>query len=96
MVSDTTIEGFVLITVPKNIPIVIEKLDRDPNATQYIEEMMLLFGNADIFAKIKVPTIEVLHNLVIETIQKMPEVATTQTFIISPRSRTGITQRVNE
>ena len=96
MVSDTTIEGFILITVPKNIPAVIEKLDRDPIATQYIEEMALLFGGADIFAKIKVPSVEALHNLVIETIQKMPEVATTQTYIISPKAKTGITQRVND
>lgn len=94
--SDTTIEGFVLITVPKNIPSVMKQLETHPTAKKYIEEMALLFGGADIYAKIKIPSVEVLHTLVIEIIQEIPEVATTQTFIIDPKAKIGINKRFSD
>jgi DNA-binding Lrp family transcriptional regulator len=94
MTSDTTIEGFVLITVPKNVPAVMRMLEAHPTARKYIEEMALLFGGADIYARIKIPSIDVLHTLVIEIIQEIPEVATTQTFIIDPKAKMGINRRI--
>jgi hypothetical protein len=94
MASETSIEGFILITVPKNIPGVMKTLEAHPTARKYIEEMALLFGGADIFARIKVPSVDVLHTLVIEIIQELPEVNATQTFIIDPRAKIGINQRI--
>jgi DNA-binding Lrp family transcriptional regulator len=94
MASDTSIEGFILITVPKNIPTVMKMLEAHPTAQKYIEELALLFGGADIFARIKVPSVDVLHTLVIEIIQEIPEVTATQTFIIDPKAKIGINRRI--
>jgi DNA-binding Lrp family transcriptional regulator len=83
MVSRSVISAFVLITVPANRSgDVVERLMED--FPEFVTEAAAVYGEADVIAKVETPSIEQLHQLVMEKIQNLPQVAVTRTFIIIP------------
>jgi DNA-binding Lrp family transcriptional regulator len=87
MVNRNMIEAYVLVAVVKNIPEVMDQIKANPKNMEYITEMALVYGGFDIMIKIQIPAVEKLHDLVIEQIQGLELVASTQTFIIDPKAK---------
>jgi DNA-binding Lrp family transcriptional regulator len=81
--SRSVVSAFVLITVPANRSgDVVRKLMAD--FSEFVTEAAAVYGEADVIAKVETPSIEQLHQLVMERIQNMPLVSVTRTFIIIP------------
>jgi DNA-binding Lrp family transcriptional regulator len=51
---------------------------------QFVKEAEAVYGEADVIARIETTSIEELHELVMDKIQKLPIVTVTRTFIIIP------------
>lgn len=78
------VSAFVLITVTANRSgDIVRKLMED--YSQFVTEAAAVYGEADVIAKVEVPTIQKLHELVMDEIQNLPNVRVTRTFIIVPQ-----------
>lgn len=78
-----SVSAFVLITVPSNksgdlVNILMRQFP------DFVLEAAAVYGEADVIAKIQTPSIEQLHDLVMEKIQDLPNVRVTRTFLIIP------------
>jgi DNA-binding Lrp family transcriptional regulator len=84
MTSYAPVAAFVLITVPANKSgdIVQMLWDEFP---EFIKEAAAIYGEADVIAKVETPSIDQLHQLVMNKIQNLPNVSVTRTFIIIPQ-----------
>lgn len=83
MVNRSVVSAFVLITVPANRSgDVVARLMED--FSEFVTEAAAVYGEADVIAKVETPSIEQLHQLVMEKIQNLPQVSVTRTFIIIP------------
>jgi DNA-binding Lrp family transcriptional regulator len=83
--SDTApVSAFVLITVPANRSgdIVNTLMER---FADFVTEAAAVYGEADVIARVQTPSVEKLHELVIDGIQNLPNVQVTRTFIIIPQ-----------
>ncbi len=78
------VSAFVLITVPANRSGDIVKLLME-NYQEFVTEAAAVYGEADVIAKVETPSIEKLHDLVMDDIQNLPNVRVTRTFIIIPQ-----------
>jgi DNA-binding Lrp family transcriptional regulator len=78
----------VLITVPakRSGDLVDTLLSTYP---QFIKEAEAVYGEADVIARIETTSVEELHDLVMEKIQKLSIVTVTRTFIIIPNAHTA-------
>lgn len=85
MTIRSVVSAYVLITVPakRSGDLVDTLLDDYP---QFVKEAKAVYGEADVIARIETTSIEELHNLVMEKIQKLPIVTVTRTFIIIPNA----------
>jgi DNA-binding Lrp family transcriptional regulator len=95
MLDRNMIEAYVLIAVVKNIPEVMKQIRSNPKNMEYIREMALVYGGFDIMIKIQIPAVEKLHDLVIEQIQGLELVASTQTFIIDPKAKFSFDNKID-
>jgi DNA-binding Lrp family transcriptional regulator len=83
MTSRSVVSAYVLITVPaKNSGDLVNTLLE--GYPQFVKEAEAVYGEADVIARIETTSVEELHQLVMEKIQKLPIVAVTRTFIIIP------------
>jgi DNA-binding Lrp family transcriptional regulator len=78
------VSAFVLITVPANksgdvVDMLMEKYP------EFVTEAAAVYGEADVIAKVETPSVQRLHELVMENIQNLPNVRVTRTFIIIPQ-----------
>jgi DNA-binding Lrp family transcriptional regulator len=78
------VSAFVLITVPATRSGDIVRILMD-NYSEFITEAAAVYGEIDVIVKIEAPSIERLHQLVMEDIQNLPNVHVTRTFIIIPQ-----------
>lgn len=78
------VSAFVLITVPANRSgdIVGTLMER---FSDFVKEAAAVYGEADVIARVQTPSVEKLHELVIDGIQNLPNVQVTRTFIIIPQ-----------
>lgn len=82
--SGAAVSAFVLITVPANKSgDVVRKLMEDYQ--EFVTEAAAVYGEADVIARIETPSIQSLHELVMDKIQNLPNVRVTRTFIIIPQ-----------
>jgi DNA-binding Lrp family transcriptional regulator len=78
-----SVEAFVLITVPaNNSGGIVRRLLNDHKES--VTEAAAVYGEADVIARVKAPSILALHELIMGTIQNLPNVLVTRTFIIIP------------
>jgi DNA-binding Lrp family transcriptional regulator len=85
MTSRSVVSAYVLITVPaKRSGDLVDTLRRD--YSQFVREAEAVYGEADVIARIETTSVEELHYLVMEKIQKLPIVTVTRTFIIIPNA----------
>lgn len=84
MPDSAPISAFVLITVPANQSGDIVRILMDDHS-EFVAEAAAVYGEADVIAKVETPSIEKLHQLVMNTIQNLPNVRVTRTFIIIPQ-----------
>src|SRR5215469_2270255 len=78
------VSAFVLITVPANKSgDVVRMLMEDYQ--EFVTEAAAVYGEADVIARVETPSIQSLHELVMEKIQNLPNVRVTRTFIIIPQ-----------
>ncbi len=88
MASRSVVSAYVLITVPaKNSGDLVNTLLED--YPQFVREAEAVYGEADVIARIETTSVEELHQLVMEKIQKLPIVTVTRTFIIIPNTHRG-------
>lgn len=82
--SQAAVSAFVLITVPaqKSGDVVRLLMERYP---EFVVEAAAIYGEADVIAKVETPSIESLHDLVMNNIQNLPSVSVTRTFIVIPQ-----------
>jgi DNA-binding Lrp family transcriptional regulator len=82
--SQAAITAFVLITVPaqKSGDVVRLLMEKFP---EFIVEAAAVYGEADVIAKVETPSVESLHDLVMNSIQNLPNVRVTRTFIVIPQ-----------
>jgi DNA-binding Lrp family transcriptional regulator len=87
MTSGSVVSAYVLITVPakRSGDLVNTLLDEFP---QFVREAEAVYGEADVIARIETSSIDMLHQLVMDKIQKLPNVTVTRTFLIIPNMRT--------
>jgi DNA-binding Lrp family transcriptional regulator len=52
---------------------------------EFVTEAVAVYGEADVIARIEVPSIDKLHELVMDKIQNLPNVRVTRTFIVIPQ-----------
>ena len=78
------VSAFVLITVSGGKSGDIVRLLMG-NYSQYVSEVAAVYGEADVIAKVEVPSVEELHTLIMDEIQNLPSVKITRTFIIIPQ-----------
>jgi len=78
------VSAFVLITVPANRSGDIVQMLMD-NFSEFVTEAAAVYGEADVVAKVETPSIQMLHELVMDKIQNLPNVRVTRTFIIIPQ-----------
>jgi DNA-binding Lrp family transcriptional regulator len=78
------VSAFVLITVPaqKSGDVVRLLMEKFP---EFVVEAAAVYGEADVIAKVETPSVELLHDLVMNNIQDLPNVRVTRTFIIIPQ-----------
>jgi DNA-binding Lrp family transcriptional regulator len=81
--TSAPVSAFVLITVPANksgdlVEILMEEY------SEFVLEVAAVYGEADVIAKVQTPSVQKLHDLVMERIQNLPNVRVTRTFIIIP------------
>lgn len=81
--TQAAVSAFVLITVPANRSgdVVKQLMEKYP---EFITEAAAVYGEADVIAKVETPSVQALHELVMEQIQNLPNVRVTRTFIIIP------------
>lgn len=84
MTSQAAITAFVLITVPAQksgdvVRLLMEKF------SEFVVEAAAVYGEADVIAKVETPSVESLHDLVMNSIQNLPNVRVTRTFIVIPQ-----------
>jgi DNA-binding Lrp family transcriptional regulator len=86
MISGSVVSAYVLITVPakRSGDLVNTLLDEFP---QFIKEAEAVYGEADVIARVETSSVDELHKLVMDNIQKLPNVTVTRTFIIIPNMR---------
>jgi DNA-binding Lrp family transcriptional regulator len=79
-----SVSAFVLITVPaqKSGDVVRLLMEKFP---EFVVEAAAVYGEADVIAKVETPSVELLHELVMNNIQDLPNVRVTRTFIIIPQ-----------
>jgi DNA-binding Lrp family transcriptional regulator len=78
------VSAFVLITVPANRSgDLVKTLMED--YSEFVTEAAAVYGEADVVAKVETPSIQMLHELVMDKIQNLPNVSVTRTFIIVPQ-----------
>lgn len=83
MAGGESVEAFVLITVPaNNSGGIVRRLLSDHKES--VTEAAAVYGEADVIARVKAPSILALHELIMGTIQNLPNVLVTRTFIIIP------------
>jgi DNA-binding Lrp family transcriptional regulator len=82
--SHAAVSAFVLITVPaqKSGDIVSMLMEKYP---EFVVEAAAVYGEADVIAKVETPSVEALHDLVMNNIQDLPNVKVTRTFIVIPQ-----------
>jgi DNA-binding Lrp family transcriptional regulator len=68
--SNSVVSAYVLITVPakRSGDLVNTLLDDFP---QFVIEAEAVYGEADVIARVETPSVEELHQLVMERIQKL-------------------------
>ena len=77
------VEAFLLITVPARMSgEVVHKLIESHG--DVVKEAAAVYGEADVVAKVEVNSVEKLHDLVMNKIQRLDHVEVTRTFIIIP------------
>jgi DNA-binding Lrp family transcriptional regulator len=86
MVTGSVVSAYVLITVPakRSGDLVNTLLDEFP---EFVKEAEAVYGEADVIARIETSSVDELHQLVMEKIQKLRNVTVTRTFIIIPNMR---------
>jgi DNA-binding Lrp family transcriptional regulator len=84
MMDRSAISAFVLITVPANKSGDLVRILMD-DYSEFVTEAAAVYGEADVVARVETPSIDQLHNLVMEKIQNLPHVRVTRTFIIIPQ-----------
>jgi len=52
--------------------------------SEFVTEAAAVYGEADVIAKVETPSVQALHELVMNEIQNLPNVRVTRTFIIIP------------
>lgn len=82
--SQAAVSAFVLITVPAQksgdvVRLLMEKY------SEFVVEAAAIYGEAGVIAKVETPSIESLHDLVMNNIQNLPSVSVTRTFIVIPQ-----------
>lgn len=82
--TQAAVSAFVLITVPANksgdvVDVLME------NYSEFVTEAAAVYGEADVIAKVETPSVQKLHELVMDKIQNLPNVRVTRTFIIIPQ-----------
>lgn len=78
------VSAFVLVTVLANRSgDVVQKLMEDYQ--EFVVEAAAVYGDTDVIARVDAPSIEKLHELVMDRIQNLPNVSVTRTFIIIPQ-----------
>lgn len=82
--TSATVSAFVLITVPANRSGDVVRILMD-SYRDFVTEAAAVYGEADVIARVEVPSVEKLHELVMEGIQNLPNVRVTRTFIIIPQ-----------
>jgi DNA-binding Lrp family transcriptional regulator len=84
--SDTkaAVSAFVLITVPANKSGDLVRILMD-EYQEFVTEAAAVYGEADVIAKVETPSVQKLHELVMDKIQNLPNVRVTRTFIIIPQ-----------
>jgi DNA-binding Lrp family transcriptional regulator len=78
------VAAFVLITVPANRSGDVVRMLME-NYQEFVSEAAAVYGEADVIAKVETPSVEKLHELVMDQIQNLPNVRVTRTFIIIPQ-----------
>lgn len=82
--SRAAVSAFVLITVPANKSgDLVDILMND--YPEFVTEAAAVYGEADVIARVETPSIQSLHDLVMDKIQNLPNVRVTRTFIIIPQ-----------
>jgi DNA-binding Lrp family transcriptional regulator len=81
--ADSLVSAYVLITVPakQSGNLVYTLLDE---FSQFVKSADAVYGEADVIAKVETTSVQELHDLVMEKIQKLRNVTVTRTFIIIP------------
>jgi DNA-binding Lrp family transcriptional regulator len=82
--TPAVVSAFVLITVPANRSGDIVRLLME-NYQEFVTEAAAVYGEADVIAKVETPSVQKLHDLVMDDIQNLPNVRVTRTFIIIPQ-----------
>jgi len=82
--TQAAVSAFVLITVPANKSgdVVRMLMEKYP---EFVTEAAAVYGEADVIAKVETPSVQALHELVMDNIQNLPNVRVTRTFIIIPQ-----------
>jgi DNA-binding Lrp family transcriptional regulator len=78
------VSAFVLITVPANKSGYVVRILME-DYQEFVTEVAAVYGEADVIARVETPSIEKLHELVMDKIQNLPNVRVTRTFIIIPQ-----------
>lgn len=82
--TQAAVSAFVLITVPANKSGDIVRILMD-EYQEFVTEAAAVYGEADVIAKVETPSVQKLHELVMDKIQNLPNVRVTRTFIIIPQ-----------
>jgi DNA-binding Lrp family transcriptional regulator len=82
--TQAAVSAFVLITVPANKSGDVVDVLMD-NYKEFVTEAAAVYGEADVIAKVETPSVQKLHELVMDGIQNLPNVRVTRTFIIIPQ-----------
>ena len=91
MANHAVVSAYVLITVPaKGSGDLVNRLLED--YPQFVKEAEAVYGEADVIARIETTSIDELHRLVMDQIQKLPIVTVTRTFIIIPNMHRAATR----
>jgi DNA-binding Lrp family transcriptional regulator len=68
-----TVSAFVLITVSANKSGDLVQMLME-NYSQFIAEAAAVYGEADVIAKVEAPSVQELHELIMDGIQNLPNV----------------------
>jgi DNA-binding Lrp family transcriptional regulator len=78
------VTAFVLITVPANRSGDVVRILMD-EYQEFVTEAAAVYGETDVIARVETPSVQKLHEVVMDKIQNLPNVRTTRTFIIIPQ-----------